>query len=184
MALPGRFALAVADHAGFRGGHRPSPRGCLHGLDRSLSLAQIGTMETQIDGTLTRERLLALLSTILGAIAMVLVSIGVYGVVSFSVARRVSEIGVRLAMGSPSSGILLLFLKEAVGTALIGIACGIPLALASSRLASSLLYGLKPGDAATAVTAGAVLVFVAVIAALIPAWRAARLDASASLRCE
>jgi putative ABC transport system permease protein len=105
-------------------------------------------------------------------------------VVSFSVARRVREIGVRIAMGSQCADILSLFLREAVGTALVGIACGIPLAVASGRLASSLLYGLKPGDALTAATAGSVLVLVAVMGALVPAWRAARLDPSTSLRCD
>jgi predicted permease len=159
-------------------------RALINKMDRSLPIGQISTMEMQIDRTLTRERLLALLSAILGSIATLLVGIGVCGVVSFSVARRVREIGVRIAMGSQCADILSLFLTEAVGTALVGIACGIPLALASGRLASSLLYGLKPGDALTAATAGSVLVLVAVMGALVPAWRAARLDPSTSLRCE
>src|SRR5882724_11103431 len=102
--------------------------------------------------------------------------IGVYGVVSFAVARRIREIGIRIAIGSKRSAILALFLREAVVTALIGICIGLPLAPALGRLASSLLYGLKSGDARTAIAAAGTLILAAAAAALFPAWRAARLD--------
>ena len=120
----------------------------------------------------------------LGGLAVALAMIGLYGVLSFSVVRRTREIGIRMAVGAPRRRILALFLRESAWMVFGGIAMGIPLALGCGRLAASLLYGLKPQDAGTVAIATALLALVAFAAALIPAWRAARLNAIAALRYE
>ena len=159
-------------------------RALVHEMDPRVPLDSIATMEMQIDQALGRERLLAFLSALLGGLAVALATIGLYGVLSFSVARRTREIGIRVAVGASRSRILALFLAESAWIVLGGIALGIPLALGCGRLAASLLYGLKAQDTATAAIATVFMALTAFAAALIPAWRAARLNAVVSLRYE
>jgi predicted permease len=156
----------------------------VRGMDSRVPPDSITTMEMQIDQALGRERLLAFLSALLGGLAVALATIGLYGVLSFSVVRRTREIGIRVAVGAPRSRILALFLAESAWIVLGGIAAGIPLALGCGRLAASLLYGLKPQDAGTVAIATVLLALAAFAAALIPAWRAARLNAVVALRYE
>lgn len=139
-------------------------RALLHNLDSRVPVDSITTMQMQIDEALARERLLAFLSTLLALITVALASIGLYGVLSFSVARRMREISIRMAVGAERRQILMLFLDEGARVVLGGIAIGVPFAFVSGRLASSLLYGLKPQDTATAVMAAAVLALVALAA--------------------
>jgi ABC-type antimicrobial peptide transport system permease subunit len=113
-----------------------------------------------------------------------LAAIGLYGVLSFSVARRTREIGVRLAVGASRARIVGIFLQESAWMIGAGIAMGLPLALACGKLASSLLYNLTGQDPGTAMTAVAALAVVAFAATVIPAWRAARVDATVALRHE
>jgi len=153
-------------------------------LDAHVPIDQSTTMEMQIDRALARERLLVFLSTLMGGIAVALAAIGLYGVLSFSVARRTREIGIRMALGAERRRILASILTESAWIVAGGIAAGIPLALGCGRLAASLLYGLKPEDAVTATLATATLALVAFVAALLPAWRAARLDPMSALRWE
>jgi predicted permease len=153
-------------------------------IDRRVPIESITTMALQIDRALSRERLLAFLSSLMGGLAVALAAIGLYGVLSFSVARRTREIGIRMAVGAPRERILALFLRECAWIVVCGIAAGIPLALAAGRLASSLLYGLKPRDLSTAAAATAILALAALAAAMIPARRASRVDPLAALREE
>jgi len=153
-------------------------------MDPRVPVDETTTMEIQIDQALSRERLLAFLSTLTGAIAVLLAAIGLYGVMSFSVLQRTREIGIRIAIGAPRRSILTQFLLESTRMVLAGAALGIPLALACGRAAASLLYGLQPEDAATAIAAAAVLGVIALAAALIPAWRASRVDPTIALRWE
>jgi ABC-type antimicrobial peptide transport system permease subunit len=141
-------------------------------------------MEERIDELLARGRLLAFLSTLLGCVAVGLSAIGLYGVLAFSVTRRVREIGIRIAVGAERRWILMMFLREGAWTLLAGIALGIPLAFGVGRLSSSLLYGLKPQDPGTAIAAIALLVLIALLAALLPASRAAHVDPMTALRHE
>jgi predicted permease len=159
-------------------------RAVVREMDARVPVDEVTTMELQIDRALARERLLVFLSTLMGGIAVVLAAIGLYGVLSFSVARRTREIGIRMAIGAQRRRILVEFLEESAWIVAGGIALGIPLALGCGRLAASLLYGLQPQDAGIAVLATVVLAAVAFIAALIPAWRAARLEPMAALRWE
>jgi ABC-type antimicrobial peptide transport system permease subunit len=136
----------------------------------------------QIDQALARERLLAFLSTLMGFLAVTLAAIGLYGVLAFTVVRRTHEIGIRMAIGAERERILRLFLLESAWIVAAGVVVGIPLALVCGRLASSLLYGLAGQDVRTALGSTALLLAAAFTAAVIPAWRAARLDPLTALR--
>ena len=159
-------------------------RSLVQSLDSSVAISSVSTMEMQIDQSLSRERMLAFLSTLLGAVSVALAAIGLYGVLAFSVSRRTREIGIRMAVGADRGGILAMVLRESMWMVAAGIAAGVPLALACGRFASAMLYGLKPQDALTAVAATLLLAAAAVVASLLPAWRAARVDPMTALRSE
>jgi predicted permease len=142
------------------------------------------TMEMQLDEALSRERLLAFLSTFLGAVAAALAAIGLYGVLAFAVTRRTREIGIRLSIGAQRLTIVALFLKESAWIVVSGVAAGIPLMLGCGRLAASLLYGMGAQDGGTIAAAIAALTLLAAAAAAIPAARAARVDPMRALRHE
>ena len=131
---------------------------------------------------LVRDRLMANLSAFFGALAAILAMVGLYGVVSFMVVRRRSEIGVRMALGATRRDILALVLREAGALLAAGTAIGIVLAVGAATFARSLLFGLKPTDPATLAMAAAALAVVAIAASLLPAHRAATLDPVAALR--
>jgi predicted permease len=154
------------------------------GLDPRVPIGSIATMQMQIDHALSRERLLSFLSISLALVAVALAAIGLYGVLSFSVVRRMREIGIRMAVGAERQRILSLFLKESTWVVVGGIAFGTPLAFLSGKLASSLLYGVQPQDSGAAVLAMALLIGVALAATAIPAWRASRVDPIVALRHE
>jgi predicted permease len=140
--------------------------------------------KTQILDGLLRERLMATLSGFFGALAAVLAIIGLYGVISYMVARRTNEIGIRMALGADGAGIVRLILREAFLLLGIGLVVGVGFALAAARTASSMLFGLKPYDPATLAFAIVTLAMVAVAASYIPARRAAGVDPMVALREE
>ncbi len=140
--------------------------------------------KTQILDGLLRERLMATLSGFFGALAAALAVIGLYGVISYMVARRTNEIGIRMALGADGGGIVRLILREALLLLGIGLVVGAGLALAAARTASSMLFGLKPYDPATLAFAIATLALVAIAASYIPARRAAGVDPMVALREE
>jgi putative ABC transport system permease protein len=140
--------------------------------------------KTQILNGLLRERLMATLSGFFGALAALLAVIGLYGVISYMVARRTNEIGIRMALGANSGGIVRLILREALLLLGIGLVVGAGLALAAARTASSMLFGLKPYDPATLAFAMTALALVAIAASYIPARRAAGVDPMVALREE
>src|SRR4029077_11631001 len=120
--------------------------------------------KNMIDGSILRERLMATLSGFFGLLALVLACIGLYGILSYGVASRTNEIGIRMALGAKSRDVLWLILREAVWLVLIGIAVGLPVIIAASRLVSTLLYGLKSNDPGSLVVAALVLFVVAMAA--------------------
>jgi predicted permease len=140
--------------------------------------------KTQILNGLLQERLMATLSGFFGALAALLAVIGLYGVISYMVARRTNEIGIRMALGADSGGIVRLILREALLLLGIGLAAGVGLSLAAARTASSMLFGLKPYDPPTLVFAISVLAVVAIGASYLPARRAAGVDPMIALREE
>jgi putative ABC transport system permease protein len=141
-------------------------------------------LQTQIRDSLLRERLMATLSGFFGFLAVVLATIGLYGVISYTVARRTNEIGIRVALGAQRTDVVGMIVREAGTMLLIGLAVGALLTLALARTAASMLYGLKPHDPVTLALAAAALTVVAAAAAFLPAHRAAGLDPMAALREE
>jgi predicted permease len=140
--------------------------------------------EQQIRQTLLRERLLATLSGFFGALAMVLATIGLYGVIAYLVVRRTNEIGIRMALGATPGRILGMVIREAATLLIAGVVIGSVLSLAAGKFASTLLVGLKPHDPVALLSAVLLLCAVAVGASLLPARRAAHLDPTVALREE
>ena len=129
-----------------------------------------------------RERLLARLSGFFGALALLLATVGLYGTLSYSVARRRNEIGIRIALGAARGRVIRLVLGEVTRIVAIGVALGAVAALMSTRWVEAFLYGLKPSDPATIIGSAVVLAVVALAAGALPAWRAARVDPISALR--
>ena len=147
-------------------------------------LVDIETLETHVAGSLAQDRLLALLSGCLGAIALLLVAIGLYGVMAYSVTRRTGEIGIRMALGARPAAVLAMVFREGFLLVLAGVVIGSALALASSRLVTSLLFGITARDLAAFAGAAAVMALAALFSTLLPARRAARMDPMVALRTE
>jgi ABC-type antimicrobial peptide transport system permease subunit len=141
-------------------------------------------LQDQIGQSLQAERLLATLSGFFGALAVVLAMIGLYGVMSYTVAERTSEIGIRMALGAQRADVTAMILRKAATLLVAGLALGAGLSLAAASAASALLFGLKPRDPLTLGVAAAVLAAVALGASYLPARRAAALDPIASLKEE
>jgi len=152
-------------------------------LDKSI-LVETETLQTHVDGSLTRERLLALLSGFLGTLSLLLVAIGLYGVMAYSVTCRTSEIGVRIALGARPAVVLSMVLREGLLLVLTGVAIGVLAAFASSRVVSTLLFGITARDTVSFVGAAGAMALVALIATIVPARRASRLDPMVALRYE
>ncbi|HWH02697.1 MAG TPA: ABC transporter permease [Gemmatimonadales bacterium] len=144
----------------------------------------VTTLEDQVSASLGRPRLLALLSGFFGGLALLLAVVGLYGTMSYDVTRRRNEIGIRIALGAATFGVMRLVLGDAGRLVVFGVVLGLGLALASTRFVASLLFGLTPSDPGTLALATTTLVIVALAAALIPALRAARLDPMDALREE
>jgi predicted permease len=137
-----------------------------------------------IEDGLLRDRLMARLSGFFGLLAVLLAVIGLYGVISYMAARRRKEIGIRMSLGANRSSIITLVLNESLGLLGVGLTIGIALSLGLSRAAASLLFGLKPHDAATLAAATAILGVIALVASYVPALRASKLDPMDALRNE
>ena len=131
-----------------------------------------------------RERLLATISSFFGALALLLACLGLYGLMAYAVARRTSEIGIRMALGARRRTIIGLILRETVWLLLAGIAAGIPLAAWLSGYTKSLLFGIAPADPVIIAASVALLISVAVLAGFLPARRASRIDPMVALRYE
>ena len=159
-------------------------RRAVHQVDPDLPLIGIETQAAVIAGRMQEERSLAQLAGLFGGMAWLLATVGLYGSISFSLARRSNEIGIRMAVGAASSDITRMVLRETFLLVLAGFAAGIPMGLAGSRLIASRLYGVAPADPVTLIFAAATLTGMAVIAACVPANRAARVDPLVALRWE
>ncbi|MGH7482514.1 MAG: FtsX-like permease family protein, partial [Longimicrobiales bacterium] len=159
-------------------------RRTVHALDPALPLAHLQAMDAQLAGSLRMPRFLALLLTTFAAIGLALAAIGTYGVLSYSVAGRGQEIGIRMALGARAGGVLRMVLRDGLAMTSIGLALGLIGALALTRLLASLLFGISGTDPATYAAALAVLAIVALAACLIPARRATRVDPIVALRAE
>jgi ABC-type antimicrobial peptide transport system permease subunit len=153
-------------------------------LDKDLPVFDVHTVQQEVDRSLNQDKLIATLSAMFSVLALVLSAVGLYGVMSYVVSRRVREIGIRMALGAERGPIVGLVLKEAVLLVAAGVVVGLPAAWAVAKLVSSLLYGVNPADPASALAATAVLALAALAAAWIPARRASRVDPTVALRYE
>ncbi len=141
-------------------------------------------LERQVDESLASERMIATLSTVFGVLATVLAIIGLYGVTAYTVTRRSREIGIRMALGAQRGSVVGLVMREVLVIVLAGVAVGLPCAVAGTRIAGTELYGVQPNDLPTMMVATILLTSVALVAAYLPARRAARYDPVRVLRAE
>ncbi len=153
-------------------------------VDPSLPIISIRTLKEKVATRLTQQRLIARLTSLFGILSLVLASIGLYGVTAHNVGRRTGEIGVRIALGASRGQVVRFVLRGAFLLIAFGLILGIPLSLATSRVLSSQLYGLNPLDPVPIVLAVAVLGLFGLIATLVPARRATRVNPMAALRYE
>jgi predicted permease len=156
----------------------------LNGLDPTLPLADVRLMEDVLSLAQARPRFLTMLLSLFSAVALAIATVGIYGVVSYSVARRTKEFGLRMVLGAQGSDVLGLVMKQGGGMILIGIAAGLLLAFVFTRLMASLLFGVTSTDLPTFASVTLILFCVALAACYIPARRATRLDPIQTLRYE
>jgi ABC-type antimicrobial peptide transport system permease subunit len=166
----------------------PMLRNAVHGLDANLAVYNVKTVDAVLSESLARQRMTAMLLGIFALVALILSGIGIYGVLSYSVAQRTREIGVRIAVGANRAHILRLVLGQVGRFALLGAAAGLAAAFVGERLMGSLLSGMlfqtsTIDPVSLAVTLGA-LALIAALAATLPAGRAASVNPSESLRAE
>src|SRR5262247_1999970 len=141
-------------------------------------------MKDVVDESLTQERFIAHIASAFSLFALLLASVGLYGVMSYAVTRRTNEIGVRMALGARGADVVRMVMKETMLLVAIGMAVGLVAALATTRMISSLLFGLSPDDPVTIAAAALLMTIVAAFAGYLPARRAARVDPMTALRCE
>ncbi len=161
----------------------PSVRRAISDVNPNIGYS-FSVFKTRIEESLLRERLMAVLSGLFGGLAVVLATVGLYGVISYTVARRTNEIGIRIALGAGRNSVMGLILRETGMLLIVGLGAGAVIALVAGRAAATLLFGLQPNDPLTFVVAGSALALVALIASYVPARRAARVDPMVALRHE
>jgi predicted permease len=153
-------------------------------LDSGVPIYAMRTTEEQLSNSLSAERLIASLSAVFGFLATLLATIGLYGVMAYTVARRTREIGIRMALGAAQGNVVWMVMKEVLVLVGMGVGVGLPAALALTRLVRSQLFGIAPNDPSTLVMAAVGLAVVACAAGYIPALRASRVDPILALRYE
>ncbi len=161
-----------------------SVRGAVASLDRDLPIADVRTMETVLADSLSRSRLNALLFGIFALVALVLASVGVYGVMAYSVAQRTHEIGIRMSLGARPKDVLRLVVRQGMRLTLTGLAVGLVASLAATRAIGSLLYGVSATDALTFAEVLLLLAALAWLASFVPARKATRIDPMLAMRYE
>jgi predicted permease len=157
-------------------------RQSIRSMDPRIPILSVNTGSGLIEHAVVQERMVASLSTLFAAIALVLTCVGLYGLMSYRVARRTKEIGIRLAIGSSAQGVIGLVVREALNMILAGTVIGVAAALAISRLVRTLLFGLTPYDSAALAAAVGLMILVSAVAAYLPAMRASRVAPLIALR--
>jgi putative ABC transport system permease protein len=162
----------------------PAVRAAVHAVDRDQPLSGIATMETLIEQSMGQRKLSMILLGVFSGIALLLASIGIYGVMSYSVTQRTRELGIRMALGAARTRVLALVVSQGMALALTGVVIGLAGAYGLTRFLASQLYSVKPTDPATFAVVTAALAGTALAATLIPALRATRVDPVVALRDE
>jgi predicted permease len=181
---PIRSVAVLARTAGEPTAIVPAVENIVSGLDKDLPLYAVRTMEQLLDTSIAQQRMSMVVFVVFAAVALVLASIGLYGVVAHGVTERRHEIGVRMALGADRRHVLALVVRQGLSMALVGTAIGVAGALALSRTVQDLLFGVTPTDPLTFAAVVAVLLSVATVACYVPAWRATRVDPTQALRAE
>jgi len=161
-----------------------SVRDIVRQIDPNLPLIGVSTQADQVENRFAEERQFAMSYSLFGGLALLLVSIGLFGLMSYNVARRTNEIGIRIALGAHSSDVIRMVMRESLSLVAIGIIAGVGITLAAGRLIGSLLFGLAATDIFTFVTAITVMIVVSALAGFLPARRASRVDPLTALHYE
>ncbi|KAA6464833.1 ABC transporter permease [Acidobacteria bacterium AB60] len=162
----------------------PSLRNAVASVDPNIPILRVRTIKDQLEAFVSQETLISRLTGVFAGVAVLLAAIGLYGVMHFNVARRTTEIGVRIALGASGSGVQWMVLRESLVLLAAGLALGLPIAFYAVRLLRSQLYQLSPFDPAIFLAATAAIALVTIISAWLPARRAAAVDPMTALRCE
>jgi putative ABC transport system permease protein len=165
---PGALTRAIAD--------------AVHSVDRDLPLTDVKTMEDVIAESVSQQRFTMLLLGAFAGLALILAAIGIYSVLAYTVSKRLREISIRMAVGAKMGDVIRLVVLEAIKPAAIGVIVGLAVANAMSKVIASHVYGVEPTDPATFAAVSFLLIFVAMAASIIPAWRATRVDPIQALR--
>jgi putative ABC transport system permease protein len=162
----------------------PTVREAVRAVDKDVPLANVASMESLLEKSVGQRRLSMLLIALFSAVALLMACVGIYGVMSYAVAQRTREMGVRVALGAKRSDVLGLVLREGMGIALLGVALGLAGAFALTRLIQSQLYDVKASDPSTYMLVALLLALTTLAATLVPALRATRVDPMVALREE
>lgn len=162
----------------------PALRQIVRNADPDLALVNIRTQQQQIDSTLQDERIFVMLTSGFGVLGLVLATVGIYGIMAFSVAQRTSEMGIRLALGATPRQLLAMVLREASWLSAAGIAAGTGVSLLLAQLVQKMFYGIAPNDPLTFVGSAALLIVAGLFASWVPARRAANVQPINALRHE
>ena len=179
-----RWATFIVRSSGNATALTASVRDAVREVDSNLPIFAVKTQSQQADESLVQERLFATLSSFFGVLALLLACIGLYGVMSYGVARRTNEIGIRMALGATAPRVTRMVMRETMLVVGIGVAIGLGAAVATTRLVAAMLFGLAPTDPLTVLLAVVLMITVAALAGYIPARRAARVDPMIALRYE
>jgi predicted permease len=162
----------------------PGVSAAVHQMDPELPLADVRTMDAVVDATLARPRIVAVLLTVFAVMALALASVGVYGLMAYSVAQRTQEIGVRMALGATADSVFGMVIGQALRLVGIGVATGLACAAGLTRLLATLLYETEPLDPVTFIGTAVLLTIVAMLASFVPAWRGTRIAPIQALHAE
>jgi predicted permease len=170
--------------AGMPAGAMGAVREAVRQIDPNLPLTDVSTQIEQVERRFRQEKLFAQAYTLFGGLALLLASIGLFGLMSYNVSRRTNEIGIRMALGAQRRDVLALVMWESMILVVVGVVAGVAIALAASRLVTTLLFGLPPTDIITMVLAIGVMVTVSALAGYLPARRASKVDPMVALHYE
>jgi ABC-type antimicrobial peptide transport system permease subunit len=162
----------------------PLLRRTLAEADPNLTILGVRTMQEQIDFSFNRERAVARLAELFGIVSLVLASVGVYGVMAYMVAQQTNEIGIRMALGAGRAAVIQLVLRQAFQRVAAGLVVGLPLSVGAAQVMAAQLYGVSASDPVALVVAAVSLAGCALVAAIIPASRAAAVSPMRALRTE
>ncbi|MGZ4985794.1 MAG: FtsX-like permease family protein, partial [Chthoniobacterales bacterium] len=179
-----RMFIAVRSVAGSPLALLPAVQSAIWSVDRNVALGSVRTMEDTIARTLLKRKFTMTLLTIFAGIAVALASIGLYGVMSYSVSQRTREIGIRMALGAQRADVLRLVVRQGMLLTLVGVALGLGGSLGLTRLISSLLFGVSATDIGTFGAVSTLLLLIALLACWLPARRASGVDPMVALRTE